>query len=165
MVVGAESIGESGAFDSLLLESSSSSSTSSSSAGLTWVTLISVSSGTDSLDRGSWLAWDLSEPRMLPQPFVRLLFSFTCGFERMQPLKSSAPISLVKDGAGVEGGDTFFALGLTSEANLDGSKTSDQTCGPFHRYPASPFVARIPARNSITVARATSTEGTEAFNW
>lgn len=56
MVVGAESIGDRGGFDSLLLESSSSSSTSSSSAGLTCLSLLSsVSSGTDNLFNGSWL--------------------------------------------------------------------------------------------------------------
>ena len=57
MVVGAESIGESSGFDSLLLESSSSSSASSSSAGLACLSFAesSVSSGTDSLVSGSWL--------------------------------------------------------------------------------------------------------------
>lgn len=132
MVVGAESIGESGGFDSLfldsqlldslLLESSSSSSTSSSSAGLACVTLASVSSGTDNLDSRSCPLCDLKEPRMDPQPFVRLLFSFTCGFERMQPLKSSAVASVVAAGVDADCWEMVFAFGLASDVNLRGLK-------------------------------------------
>lgn len=124
MVVGAESIGDRGGFDSLLLESSSSSSTSSSSAGLTCLSLPSLppSSG-GNLFNGSCPPCDaLNEPRIPPHPFVRLLFSFTCGFERMQPLKSSAAAStLPRAGAGVAGGDEtpFFAFELASDVSLE----------------------------------------------
>lgn len=60
---------------------------------------------------------------MVPQPFVRLLFSFTCGFERIHPLKSTGPTtavvdSLVNEAAGVEGGELPLAFGLASEVNL-----------------------------------------------
>lgn len=55
---------------------------------------------------------------MLPQPFVRLLFSFTCGFDRMQPLKSRVVASLLRAGAGVEGGELLFAFEVASDVNL-----------------------------------------------
>lgn len=122
-MVGAESIGDKGGFDSLLLESSSSSSTSSSSAWLTCVSLdSSVSSGTDNLDNGScWLLCDLNEPKMFTQPFVRLLlfsFTFRC-FERIQPLKSRAvAVSFINVGVCVDDGGTFFAFEFASDVNL-----------------------------------------------
>lgn len=123
MVVGAESIGDRGGFDSLLLESSSSSSTSSSSAGLTCLSLPSLPpSSAGNLFNGSCPPCDRNEPKMPPQLLVRLLFSFTCGFARMQPLKSRAAASTLPSvaGVGVGGGEgtLFFAFELASEVNL-----------------------------------------------
>lgn len=120
MVVGAERMGDSDGFDSLLRESSSS--TSSSSTGVAWVSspLPSSTDGEDSLEMGdSWLC-NLSAPRILPQPFVKLLFSFTCGFDRMQPLKSNGSGSQVSsDVAAVAGGELHFAVLIpVSEVSL-----------------------------------------------
>lgn len=118
IVVGAESIGDNDGLDSLLLESSSSSSTSSSSTGVAWVSSTLLFSDGDNLEMGSW-PWDLSAPRIPPQPFIRLLFSFTCDLDRIQPLKSSGIGSPSSDGVAVEGGELHLAvLRLVSEVNL-----------------------------------------------
>jgi len=113
-------MGESDGFDSLLRESSSS--MSSSSIGVTWVSslLPSFSDGGDNLEMGdSWLPCNLSAPKIPPQPFVRLLFSFTCGFDRMQPLKSNGTDSPSNDEAVVVGGELHLVvLMLASELSL-----------------------------------------------
>lgn len=119
MVVGAERMGDSDGFDSLLRESSSSAS--SSSTGVAWISSLLSSSfdGEDSLEMGvSCPLCDLSAPRMLPQLFVRLLFSFTCGFERMQPLKSNGTASPNSESAAAGGGLPLAAFILVSEVNL-----------------------------------------------
>lgn len=122
MVVGAERMGDSEGFDSLLRESSSS--TSSSSTGVAGASsLLSSSSssfdGVDSLEMGvSWPLCDLNAPRMPPQLLVRLLFSFTCGFDRMQPLKSNGTASPSSESAAAGGGLHLAVLILESEDNL-----------------------------------------------
>lgn len=117
MVVGAARMGDD--FDALPLESSSSSSTSSSSTGASWLISFLLSSDGESLDIASWLPGVLNALRIPPQAFVKLLFSFTCGFDKMQPLKSNDTGSPSSDGAAVEGGELHLAVPrLVSEGNL-----------------------------------------------
>jgi len=64
----------------------------------------------------SWPLCDLNAPRIPPQLFVRLLFSFTCGFAKIA-LKSNG--SLSSDEAAVAGGElSLVELILASEVNL-----------------------------------------------
>lgn len=115
MVVGAERIGD--GFDSLPRESSSS--TSSSSTGADWASssLLSSFDGEDNLDIGeSWLLCDLNAPRILPQLFVKLLFSFTCGFAKIVLVSNRSPNN---DEAAVAGEELpLVELILASEVNL-----------------------------------------------
>ena len=117
MVVGAERIGD--GFDSLPKESSSSTSSSSTSIGADWPSssLLSSFDGGDNLEIGdSWPLCDLNAPRILPQLFVRLLFSFTCGFVKIALKSKGSPNS---DEAAVAGGELpLVELILTSEVNL-----------------------------------------------
>lgn len=121
MVVGAERMGDNDGFDSLLRESSSSTSSSSTGVGCASLSLLSsFFEDEDSLEMGeSRPPCDLNAPRIPPQLFVKLLFSFTCGFDRMHPLKSSCTDSPSSDEAAVAGGELHLvALILASEFNL-----------------------------------------------
>lgn len=114
MVVGAERIGD--GFDSLPRESSSSTSSSSTCADWPSSSLLSSFDGEDSLDIGeSWPLCDRNAPRIPPQLFVKLLFSFTCGFAKI----ALANGSLSSDEAAVAGGELpLVELILASEVNL-----------------------------------------------
>jgi len=114
IVVGAERIGD--GFDSLPRESSSS--TSSSSTGADWPSssLLSSFDGDNLVIGESWPLCDLNAPRILPQLFVRLLFSFTCGFAKIALKSNGSPSN---DETVVAGGELpLVELIFASEVNL-----------------------------------------------
>lgn len=113
-------MGDNDGFDSLLRESSSSTSSSSTGVGCAPLSLVSSFVVEDSLEIGeSRPPCDLNAPKIPLQLFVKLLFSFTCGFDRMQPLKSSGIGSPSSDGVAVAGGELHLVvLILASEVNL-----------------------------------------------
>lgn len=119
IVVGAERMGDNDGFDSLLRESSSSTSSSSIGVGCASLSLLSFFDGEDSLEMGeSRPPCDLNAPKIPLQLFVKLLFSFTCGFDRMHPLKSSGIGSPSSDEAVVVGELHLAVLIFASEVTL-----------------------------------------------